>query len=324
MTVRSTQLRPSQQSRGATRAVAFAASASRRSGSLDAAIGRSQVSSVASPMVIANPNRTTRRWGTVAVSENRSAADSARARSAIAQARAEHPTASGRKTGTDGHAMASSRSTRSSTYSSTDSPTPGPRPTGSGSTETRSIGARSNVVALHPKVTQRRDGQRGPSANSGPVGSVGAGPRLLTLGTQTVGATALAAQPEKQPSPRQAKPKSATSKSALKPNLRVARPPRRVRRRLASRPATVFFAIALVVAGAVSAIVLHADLAQNQLVLDQLRVEVAEEERTNQRLRVEVAELEAPARLISAARELGLVPAERVDYTAVDSTPNGR
>ena len=48
---------------------------------------------------------------------------------------------------------------------------------------------------------------------------------------------------------------------------------------------------------------------------DKVRVAVGAEERTNQRLRVEVAELEAPAHVIGAANEIGLVSAERVDYT---------
>lgn len=345
MTVRSTQLRPSQQSRGAERAVSFAESASRRSTSLDAAIARSPVSPVASSMVIANPNRSTRRWGTVAVSPVEVSGESTRTATAMTRARSAHPTAPGRETGLGVKGDL-----------------------GSNGRPQRSTPVRSNVVAMHPKSTEQPTGKRVAAAPPDPfhtqrppdrttasarTSNVGtrtlpqtasretksretarrtrsggppsaAGARLLVVGPETIGATALAPQPEQQPYSRIRKPRQVEKGAETQPNLRVARPPRRVRRRLVSRPTTALFAIALVLAGAVSAIVLHADLAQNQLVLDKLRVEVGAEERTNQRLRVEVAELEAPARLISAATELGLVSAERVDYTPVDSTTNGR
>ncbi len=349
MSVRSTQLRPSQQSRGAERAVAFAANASRRSESLTAATNRSSVSAVASPMVIANPNRTTRRWGTVAVAETSVVRQTANGHAAATQrSRSAHPTA--------GSLEGSSRAGQS------------PRQTGanqnsSGRSNRTDQPSRSNVVAMYPRGSEQAPSRQAPSQQSpsssrqapsqqspspkqgsrsaklersGRVGqsartlsSGTAGQRLAqhgarrlgvvapeVLGPEVVGATALAPQPQTQSYSRISKPK----KAKVQADLRVARPPRQVRRRLLSRPSTTLFAIALVLGGAVSAIVLHADLAKNQLVLDKLRIDVGDQERTNQRLRVEVAELEAPARIINAANELGLVSSELVDYALVDST----
>ncbi len=365
MSVRSTQLRPSQQSRGAERAVAFAANASRRSESLTAATNRSSVSAVASPMVIANPNRTTRRWGTVAVTQTSVVRQTANGHAAATQkSRSAHPTA--------GSSAGSSRAGQS------------PRETvanqnSSGRSNRTDQPSRSNVVAMYPRGSEQAPSRQSPSPSrqspspsrlspspsrqspspsrqassqqtpspkqgsrsaklerSGHVGqsarthsSGTAGQRLAqhgtlrlgvvgpeVLGPEVVGATALAPQPQTQSYSRISKPK----KAKVQADLRVARPPRQVRRRLLSRPSTTLFAIALVLGGAVSAIVLHADLAKNQLVLDKLRIEVGDQERTNQRLRVEVAELEAPARIINAANELGLVSSELVDYTLVDST----
>ena len=342
MTVRATQLRPSQQSRGVERAVAFAANPSRRSESLAAATNRSSVSAVASSMVIANPNRTTRRWGTVSVTETNAVRQTADGPAAATQrSRSAHPTA--------GSPVASSRAGQSSRQT-----------TGSQNSSGRSNRtdqpSRSNVVAMHPRGSEQTPSRQSPSPSrqapsrqnpspkqasrpatlerSGPVGqsarplSSGTDGRRLARhgslrlgvvtpevgGPEVVGATALAPQPQSYS--RISKPKKAN----VHADLRVARPPRQVRRRLLSRPSTTLFAIALVLGGAVSAIVLHADLAKNQLVLDELRIEVGAQERTNQRLRVEVAELEAPARIINAANELGLVSSELVDYALVDAT----
>jgi cell division protein FtsL len=350
MIVRSTQPRPSQQHRAADRAVAFATTASRRSSSLDAAAQKSTTTPVRSSMVIANPNRSTRRWGTVQVRETdttrnervaaREAGEARQSSLAIRAAQAVHPagdarTAGARSTGTRperrvGLLPAERTATASASVGS------------AGLLRTREA-SRSNVVAMRSvpsvhsthagtrsTVNPKRSGAISASttsttsnvfANAGTRSSNAAKSRgALHVATlvgsedfETVGATALA--PAKREARKSStRPVKTESKAA---NLRVARPQRRVARRTIARPASAVFAILLLVAGAVSAIVMHADLAKSQLVLDKVRVAVGTEERTNQRLRVEIAELESPVRIITAANQIGLVSAERVDYTTL-------
>jgi cell division protein FtsL len=337
MIVRSTQLRPSQQTRGADRAVAFANTASRRSASLDAAAQKSTTTPIRNAMVIPNPNRTTRRWGTVQIKETESMRDARELHvSAIRAAREAHP-GENRVTPTGSERLAPQRTTQRTTQRTAVRTTSASTATAEVRTQREIV--RSNVVAMYPgtrSVSEKRTSAAvrstvSVSVTAGASGRV-AGARgasvqraakshgTLHVATSapsedfvTAGATALAPiSLDARKSPvRRAKPDLKTA------NLRVARPARRVARRTIARPASAVFAIMLLVAGAVSAIVMHADLAKNQLVLDKVRVAVGTEERTNQRLRVEVAELEAPARVITAANQIGLVSAERVDYTAI-------
>jgi cell division protein FtsL len=335
MIVRSTQLRPSQQSQGADRAVAFANAASRRSASLDVAAQKSTTTPIRNSMVIPNPNRTTRRWGTVQIKETeamRNARVEARELqlSAIRAARGEHPA-------TGEARVATSRGSERLAARRIPSPRLGtPLPAGrtsssaanasaaTASARTHAETGRSNVVAMRrgthasattqPTTQPTTAGRATAAKTSATARASTTAATALTVSSAnfgTDGATALAPalREARKSSMRRTKPDLKTA------NLRVARPQRRIARRTIARPASALFAMMLLVAGAVSAIVMHADLAKNQLLLDKVRVAVGTEERTNQRLRVEVAELEAPARIITAANQIGLVSAERVDYT---------
>jgi cell division protein FtsL len=357
MTVRSTQPRPSQQVRGTDRAIAFATATPRRSSSLDAATNRTSSSPLRSTVSFPNPNRSTRRWGTVSVRESDATAETRRE---LRQAQALGVDAARRAHPAHGRAgvVKEIRPARDSSngsvgsvgsVSSANGSSKGPASgrgaaTANRSASTASASARSNVVALRGSgQAQRRNlseqgiasgstGARPIRGTAGSTSGVRGSNKALQLATGAVdlhtdGSTALA--PRAKPrtikpeatKPEATKPQTRNSKTGIStPKLQVARPQRRVAKRSVLRPFSAVFAVGLVLAGAVSAIVMHADLAKNQLVLDQVRREVSAEERTNQRLRVEVAELEAPARLIGAANEIGLVSAERVDYTVLSES----
>jgi cell division protein FtsL len=342
MTVRSTQPRPSQQVRGTDRAVAFATKTPRRSSSLDAALLRTSTSPVRSPASMPNPNRSTRRWGTVSIRETEAMAHTRRElrsahESGVESARQVHPA-----TGRAGAVAVNAN--RPSTID---------RRTSAGNT-TATASAQSNVVALRSQSqktrrssvgqtghaaqaalvaektqaalpTQRRQPVLGSGSDSvrahskssrhGARGSSKALQMAVAIDLHSDGSVALAPKPKLQPAAENGKAAKSESRTS-KPKLQVVRPQRNVKRSVL-RPYSALLAIGLIFAGAISAIVMHADLAKNQLVLDKVRREVGAEERTNQRLRVEVAELEAPARVIAAANQLGLVSAERVDYTTL-------
>lgn len=113
--------------------------------------------------------------------------------------------------------------------------------------------------------------------------------------------TALAVpRPVPGPAPR--------TRAGGRPRLRVAPPPRR-HVRLA-----VAIGVLVTVASLFAVVALHALLAQGQYELEQIRSEVAAEEAAYEQLRLEVASLASPGHVIEAARELGLVEPDVVEY----------
>ena len=86
------------------------------------------------------------------------------------------------------------------------------------------------------------------------------------------------------------------------------------RRRALTRTATVL-ASALAAVGLFGVVALHVLLTQGQAELDQLSARAEAEADRNSRLTVEVAQLEAPARIVEAARgRLGMVPVTAIVY----------
>ncbi len=67
------------------------------------------------------------------------------------------------------------------------------------------------------------------------------------------------------------------------------------------------------------AVTMHVALAQTQLNVDRLNIEIEQHQRMNQRLRVEVASLEAPDRVVTVAESLGLQAPQSVRYLAAST-----
>ena len=98
------------------------------------------------------------------------------------------------------------------------------------------------------------------------------------------------------------------------PALRLIDAQARSRHRALTRAATVL-ASALAAVGLFGVVTLHVVLTQGQAQLDQLQARADAESIRNGRLTVEIAELEAPARVVEAARgRLGMVPMAAIVY----------
>lgn len=68
------------------------------------------------------------------------------------------------------------------------------------------------------------------------------------------------------------------------------------------------------IVGLVGALAVHATIIENQRELDRQRAHIAEIEAETEALRHELAELEAPARIVAAAGELGMIEPPSVTY----------
>jgi hypothetical protein len=102
----------------------------------------------------------------------------------------------------------------------------------------------------------------------------------------------------------------------VRPHLELVEAPKR-RRRLRTGPT---FALGAVLAFAIAfaVVALQVVLVQGQQRLDELHTDIAGETDTYNQLRLDVAELEAPARIVAAATQLGLVPPPEVVYLTPD------
>ncbi len=173
---------------------------------------------------------------------------------------------------------------------------------------------RSGVATAEVRTSRERAASQVSPASSVRKIEVG---RSIDVGAVD-GATALAPVPQLRWDARGAAGKRAPVREP-RADLRVARPPRlpsTPRQRRLRFGFLLSSAFVLLFGVFSSAIALHATLAKNQLLLDEVRVKVTVAERLNQRLRVEVAGLEAPAHVIGKASELGLVPADRVTFVS--------
>lgn len=68
------------------------------------------------------------------------------------------------------------------------------------------------------------------------------------------------------------------------------------------------------IVGLVGALVLHATIIENQRELDAQRTEIARLATETESMRSELAELEAPARIVSEAEDLGMIEAPSIAY----------
>lgn len=66
--------------------------------------------------------------------------------------------------------------------------------------------------------------------------------------------------------------------------------------------------------GLVGALVLHATIIENQRDLDSQRAQIARIATETEAMRSQLAELEAPARIVDEARELGMIEAPSIEY----------
>jgi len=73
------------------------------------------------------------------------------------------------------------------------------------------------------------------------------------------------------------------------------------------------------VVGLIGALVLHATIIEDQRELDAQRVAITRIAGETEAMRSELAELEAPARVVAEARELGMVEAPSIDYITAPS-----
>ena len=123
--------------------------------------------------------------------------------------------------------------------------------------------------------------------------------------TQRPGRLGLAPAPRPRPAgPRPAPPLRIVRAGELSPQGR-----RRRRRLLA------FGTAALTSACLFGVVVVHVVLAQQQFELASLQTRTASEQTANEALRLEVAQLQAPARIVSEARQkLGMVPPPTITY----------
>jgi hypothetical protein len=140
--------------------------------------------------------------------------------------------------------------------------------------------------------------------------------------------TAVAAPPRAMPTEGRAVPQRGVARPGerpgerARPRLRVAPAPRRHVRLAVALGAVV------TVASLFAVVALHALLAQGQFALERLRDDMAAEELRYEQLRLEVAQLASPSQVVAAARELGLVEPDVVEYidapeAAPPATPTG-
>lgn len=73
--------------------------------------------------------------------------------------------------------------------------------------------------------------------------------------------------------------------------------------------------------GLVGALVLHATIIETQRDLDARNAEIAQLEHETEAMRHELAELEAPARIVAAAKRLGMIEAPSILYLNVENAP---
>ncbi len=79
------------------------------------------------------------------------------------------------------------------------------------------------------------------------------------------------------------------------------------------------------IVGLVGALVLHATIIENQRDLDAQRQQIVRTANQTEAMRSELAELEAPARIVAEARDLGRIEAPSITYlTAPGGTLDGR
>jgi cell division protein FtsL len=344
-------VRPSLRPPDTTRALQFAATTRPRGSTLSADTHRAISPSLKSSVFAPNPNRGERRWGTVAVDvEMAQRAVEARrevaARESVQRPRKHLSAVSERGVGDgasesvgrgrdaavaarEAHPAGGSRRQRPVAARRTGIRSPAPRRSGTAARPvavpvTHSVATnrelasprrfRSDVATADVRTPGEHSGS--PAVPASSVRKLAAG-RSVDVGA-TDGATALAAVPKVRSAARAAEAKRSPVRER-RADLRVARPPRiqsTPRQRRLRFGFLVTSAFVLILGVFSSAIALHATLAKNQLVLDEVRAKVTQAERQNQRLRVEVAELEAPAHVIGKASELGLVPADRVTFVS--------
>ena len=125
------------------------------------------------------------------------------------------------------------------------------------------------------------------------------------------------AAPARRASPSARRPARATARKpvAARPDLRVV--PARARVGSVGTLLVLFTVFALV-----SAVVFHVVLAQHQLQLDRLNMQIATEQRSYEQHRLTTSLLASPQRIIQEAERLGLVvPAEPAQYLRVPGAP---
>jgi cell division protein FtsL len=102
-------------------------------------------------------------------------------------------------------------------------------------------------------------------------------------------------------------------------HLRVVAPGERARRRLTPKLGVVLTGLVFVMLFAIATA--HTLLVQNQIRLDDLDAQLSTEQARYQELRKEVAEMESPARIVSAAEELGMVAPDDLVYLQPGADP---
>ena len=117
------------------------------------------------------------------------------------------------------------------------------------------------------------------------------------------GSAAVAPAPHRRPS---------TPPTARPDHLRVVAPTERNRRRFSPVAAVILTAVVFAVLLAVA--VAHTVLVEGQVRLDELDRQLVQEQTRYQELRQEVAELEAPNRIVGAAKEQGMVTPDDLIY----------
>ncbi len=106
----------------------------------------------------------------------------------------------------------------------------------------------------------------------------------------------------------------------------ISRPPRRetttapARRVLSLSPRGRILAVVVAVVSLFSLAGVQAQLVSGQKQLDRLDAQVAEKRTRNEQLRARAEELSAPERIVTTAKELGMVEPERVTYLVAPST----
>jgi hypothetical protein len=100
----------------------------------------------------------------------------------------------------------------------------------------------------------------------------------------------------------------------------------RIRRRRIRRRVVALFGLVLALAPVFGLVLVHVDLTTNEGRLTLLEREASDARQVNVRLRLQVAQLEAPARIVNRAQQLGMEPPPSILYlTAVpdgSSTPS--
>jgi len=120
---------------------------------------------------------------------------------------------------------------------------------------------------------------------------------------------ALAAAPARRPNPR---PTPRPAPEVRPGHLRVVAPSERVRRRIT--PALGVLLTALLFATLFLVAIAHTVLVQGQVRLDALDAQLTVEQARYQELRTRVAEMESPARVVTAAEEMGMVSPQDLVY----------